>query len=108
MRFRILGEARQEAAAAVRYCRYELEDAELAHDLAEQLDKRIEHIQRFPHGGSLVSGYPTSFKVRRFCLRRFPYTLYVAYLPDECLIAAVAHTRQRPGYWLDRLPQQGG
>lgn len=39
---------------------------------------------------------------RRFSLRRFPYSAIYQVTPDELRIIAVAHHRQRPGYWASR------
>ena len=39
---------------------------------------------------------------RRFSLRRFPYSAIYQVTPEELRIVAVAHHRQRPGYWANR------
>jgi hypothetical protein len=42
--------------------------------------------------------------IRRIGLRRFPYAVFYHVLPERQLrIAAFAHHRKRPGYWLNRL-----
>ena len=40
---------------------------------------------------------------RRARTRRFRYLVIFAERPTSLLIVAVAHTRQRPDYWLQRL-----
>jgi hypothetical protein len=50
-----------------------------------------------------VRGLPVRYEVRRFLLGRFPYAVYIAYLPLELLIVAVAHQHRKPGYWRKRL-----
>ena len=103
MRLRVLDEARQELVAAVRYYRTEVDDQDLARDMVEKLRDRIQYLRRVPFGGALVTGYDTTYEVRRFALKRFPYVLSVARTDDEQVIVAMAHNRQKPGYWRDRL-----
>ena len=40
--------------------------------------------------------------VRRFVLRRFPYTLFYEVSQRTVTVLAVAHQRRRPGYWQAR------
>lgn len=37
-------------------------------------------------------------------LKRFPYTLFYLDLEDWVWVAAVAHQKRRPGYWVGRQP----
>jgi hypothetical protein len=37
------------------------------------------------------------------CSARFPYAVYIAYLPLELVVVAVAHQHRKPGYWRKRL-----
>jgi hypothetical protein len=37
-------------------------------------------------------------------MRRFPFAVYFQELTDSVWIAAVAHHKRRPGYWLSRKP----
>jgi plasmid stabilization system protein ParE len=39
---------------------------------------------------------------RRFVLRRFPYSIIYRIRENEIFITALAHQRQRPGYWHSR------
>ncbi|HEU5117317.1 MAG TPA: hypothetical protein VFT74_11690, partial [Isosphaeraceae bacterium] len=39
---------------------------------------------------------------RKMRFSRFPYTVYFAELDDVIWIAAVAHQKRRPSYWIDR------
>ncbi len=42
-------------------------------------------------------------EVRRFVMRRFPFSI-VYYVVDEIvLIVAIAHAKRKPGYWRSRL-----
>jgi plasmid stabilization system protein ParE len=48
--------------------------------------------------------YPKHRKgTRRALLQRFPYGVIYRVVGDEIQILAIAHTRQRPGYWIERL-----
>ena len=47
-------------------------------------------------------GEPLDAKHRRFPLRRFPLALVYRTDGDVLYIVAVAHRRQRPGYWQGR------
>ena len=41
-------------------------------------------------------------EVRRFVLRKFPYSLIYAIEGEHVLVLSVAHQRRQPGYWRDR------
>ncbi len=41
--------------------------------------------------------------VRRALLTRFPFALVFLDRENEVRVLAVAHTKRRPGYWLNRL-----
>ena len=41
--------------------------------------------------------------VRRVFVKRFPFSLYFVVLANHYRVVAVAHARQRPFYWRDRL-----
>lgn len=40
--------------------------------------------------------------IRRFVLRKFPYSIIYSIEPDCVMILAVAHQRREPGYWRER------
>ena len=40
---------------------------------------------------------------RRYLLQKFPYAIIYSIEPDHIYIAAVAHTKRKPGYWLIRV-----
>jgi toxin ParE1/3/4 len=44
-------------------------------------------------------------EVRRHCLRRFPYVIVYWIEGESVLVVAVSHTRRRPLYWIDRIPE---
>jgi len=39
---------------------------------------------------------------RKFLLKKFPYSIIYTIEPDHIRIMAVAHTKRKPGYWLNR------
>jgi plasmid stabilization system protein ParE len=75
-------------------------EAEFLRELASTLDRA----RRFPRSGALVKGVgaPT-LELRRFLLRRFPYKLIAAVLPDALVIVALARGARAPRYWRSRL-----
>jgi hypothetical protein len=51
---------------------------------------------------------PFRFRVLRTPFRRclipnFPYSIIFSIEPDFILVVAVAHAKQKPGYWHDRM-----
>jgi plasmid stabilization system protein ParE len=64
-----------------------------AKDLERALERVIEAPGRWPaylHG------------TRRVLLKRYPFQVVYRDEPTRILVVAVAHTRQRPGYWKNR------
>jgi len=64
-------------------------------------------IAEFEHTLDLLCNYPELGPVwrgttRRFPLRRFPYSLVYQVKTDELRVIALAHHRQKPGYWRGR------
>jgi plasmid stabilization system protein ParE len=53
----------------------------------------------FPH----LLDPPTDLVIRRALLPRFPYAVIFIDLGTEVRLLTVAHTRRRPGYWLNRV-----
>lgn len=60
------------------------------------------NLEDFPHLGTQCFVESLSIELRRVRLQRFPYFLYYLMGPDPFIIA-VAHTRQDPFYFIDRL-----
>jgi hypothetical protein len=46
---------------------------------------------------------PADLMIRRALLPRFPYAVIFMDLGAEIRVLAVAHTKRRPGYWLNRV-----
>jgi plasmid stabilization system protein ParE len=45
--------------------------------------------------------------IRKYPLRKFPFSLLYSIEKDGVLILAVAHHRRRPRYWVGRVSRQG-
>jgi hypothetical protein len=85
--------AEQEVAAALKV------GEERGFDLGRELVQEIRRVSALlcdvPNMGE-----PLDLRHRRFPLRKFPFGLI--YRVDVLRIVAVAHRRQRPGYWRER------
>lgn len=91
-------EAKAELAEAMAY--YESQKTGLGNELLLEEEKAIAWIQQFPKAGSLF----IKTKIRKCLVKRFPYTSYYLEMDKYIWIAAVAHQKRRPGYWLHRKP----
>ena len=88
---------------------YEVEQPGLGEEFLAEAERTFAHIASFPESGS-------EFRrtgCRKFGVRRFPYVIVYDVLPDSIRIVAVAHGKQRPGYWRKRRfesvePESGG
>jgi len=88
--------ARFELAESIAY--YEQQSAGLGLDLLAEVEKATAIIQRTPHAWPRYKD--TDF--RTFLVKRFPYVIFYLDDPDAVWIAAVAHGRRRPDYWIGR------
>ena len=91
-----LPEAKAELDEAERY--YEARRPGLGFDLRREVELAANRIQENPERWS-----PFTERTRRFRLRRFPYSVIYLILPNHLYVIAVAHHKQRPGYWRTRL-----
>jgi plasmid stabilization system protein ParE len=83
--------------AAVRW--YRARSPRAARRFVDAIDRAVERIAQAPEQGQACY---THYRWVR--LRRFPYIIFYRTLdPYKVLIAAVAHGRRRPGYWLSRV-----
>ena len=92
-------DAEAELRAAVAY--YEQQRAGLGRDLRSEVERTIRRIQQQPQ---LFPQHNES-GIRKYVIRRFPYTIFYLELDESIWIAAVAHQRRRPGYWASRTPE---
>ncbi len=99
--FRYHPGARRELDAAVDW--YEDAASGLGGDFFDEVEAAVrdacEHSTRWP----LVPRVDATLAVRRKVLRRFPYSIAWLVQSAEIVIVAVAHSRRRPDYWLDRV-----
>lgn len=101
---RVLHQARRELIESARW--YKQQDGlALARDFGARYREQLLRARQMPQTGHLVAGLPPDidFEVRRFLLERFPHALFIARLPDELVVVAIAHQHRRPGYWHKRL-----
>jgi toxin ParE1/3/4 len=69
----------------------------LGDDLIDDVERVVALLCEFPDLGERLDD-----KRRRFPLRRFPFGIIFRVDGDTLRILAVAHRRQRPGYWRQR------
>jgi mRNA-degrading endonuclease RelE of RelBE toxin-antitoxin system len=95
IRFLVAAEADARDAAE----RYETLQAGLGNDFLQELGHRLELVDSQPR----LFGREDCNRSRReirFCrLRRFPYRIVFEIRAPEIVVLAVAHARQRAGYW---------
>jgi ParE toxin of type II toxin-antitoxin system, parDE len=94
-------EAAEEFAEAAAY--YERRLPGLGDRFIHEIVESLSRVDDMPEAGSpgQVEGSPLA--IRRMPVRSFPY--HLVYITEPTLVVvAVAHDRQRPGYWADRVP----
>lgn len=101
MSFQVLPEAQGDAIEAAIW--YDDRQASLGTEFLAVVDQAFHQIRSGFRLLSKLETYNGPHDVRRLLLKRFPYAVIVLLRPDEILVVAVAHTRRRPLYWLDRL-----
>ena len=99
-KLRVLAEARQEFADALRW--YRAKAPAFAEALALEYRAIVHRARQFPDAGTVETAIE-SMTVRRHLLHQFPYKVLTANLPDHIVVIAFAHTKRKPGYWLERV-----
>jgi plasmid stabilization system protein ParE len=61
------------------------------------LERAVEFVRVNPEAGTPIRG-----AIRRWLIRRFPYSVIYREEESRIYILAVAHQRRRPEYWSDR------
>lgn len=89
-------EAEAEFLAAVEY--YADRSVSVAERFDAEIRRLVAQIETMPHRHG-----PWRHGTRRARARRFPYLVIFAERPAVLRIVAVAHARQHPDYWMDRL-----
>lgn len=88
--------ARQELKDATLY--FSNLDPSLGKDFADEVERTISLILRFPEAWPRVTR-----SARRCRIQRFPYALLYRIGDEQIEILAVMHLSRRPNYWIDRL-----
>lgn len=101
IRIRYHREARVELRQAV----YRGEDERSGRGVALEaaVEKVLRRLRRFPESAPLWPTQEWPHSVRRALVQKTPYVVVYAVFQDELIVIALAHTRQEPGYWNERL-----
>jgi toxin ParE1/3/4 len=101
LNLQVLSVAEVEAANAALW--YEEQREGLGGEFLDELRHSLERIRTAPASFSPLEYYSGPHETRRCLFRRFPYLVVFVCRPDQVLVVAVSHVRQRPLYWLQRL-----
>jgi toxin ParE1/3/4 len=66
-----------------------------------EIEAAVQRLRRNPQAYPFYDNQGT----RKLVLRRFPFTLFFVELESSFWVAAVAHHKRRPGYWMGRRPE---
>lgn len=77
---------------------YREKSAGLAAEFVDAVEQAVSFVRGNPEAGSPASG-----ELRRWRVRRFPFTVIYREEADRIYVLALAHHRQRPGYWRHRV-----
>jgi toxin ParE1/3/4 len=88
-------EAEREFVDAVLF--YESRIAGLGRQFSAEVQRIITLVREYPDAGA-----PIRLPVRKTLIDRFPYAIFYRHDRESVHILAVAHLRQRPGYWRRR------
>jgi toxin ParE1/3/4 len=102
---KFLAEAEAEMEAAARW--YDDQRDGLSESFLAAITDAVVKVERKPRLYTAPPGLPTNcpHEVRRILLGDFPYSLVYWITGDAIRVAAVAHSRRKPGYWLPRLSE---
>lgn len=65
----------------------------------------MRNARRRPQVGSLVMAQRSTAEIRRLRVRPNDYQVVYAVYADHVLVVAVAHSKRKPLYWLDRVDE---
>ena len=88
-------EAEAEFAAAALF--YESRIVGLGRSFSAEVQRIVSLIREYPDAGA-----PVRLPVRKTLVDRFPYAIVYRRDRESILVLAIAHQRQRPGYWRRR------
>jgi plasmid stabilization system protein ParE len=77
---------------------YEFEVPGLGRRFGEEVSRVIDLVLENPELGARIDDH-----LRHFVLRRFPFSVVYATMPDLVYIVAIAHGGREPGYWQSRV-----
>jgi len=63
-----------------------------------EVQNAINQVVDYPESAPLIRG-----QVRGKVVSRFPYTLMYRFVDEVIIVLAVAHHKQRPEFWIDRV-----
>ena len=98
---RLAPEALDELSEAASW--YEARSEGLGSELLDEVEEVLPRIGALPESFPRLLDVPEDLEIRRALLPRFPYALVFISTGVEIQVIAVAHTKRRPGYWLDRV-----
>lgn len=101
---RLSAEAIDEVTEAAAW--YRTRSPGLENEFLAELERVLSLIESSPASFPRLLDLPADLKIRRALLPRFPYALVFMGLAAEVRVLAVAHTKRRPGYWLDRVENE--
>jgi toxin ParE1/3/4 len=100
-RVRVESKAKAELHEAISW--HEEQAPGLGTALWQSVDESLRRLQMTPDGSTTVPGVSPELGVRRVFTRRFPYAIVFIPEGDSVRVIAIAHSRRRPNYWLDRI-----
>jgi len=71
--------------------------------LVNEINRALDTIERTPKSLPLAEDAPAGYEVRYVAIRRFKFRVVFWLGHLGVIVVAVAHFRQRPGYWNYRL-----
>jgi toxin ParE1/3/4 len=74
----------------------------LSLELFDSVEEAIELILQQPAAWQRDS-VVTNREIRRFVMRRFPFSIVFYVVDDIVRIVAIAHAKRKPGYWRMRI-----
>ena len=98
---RLDDEAAEELDVAATW--YESRRPDLGIDFVVAVREALRRVAETPQAWPLARDVPPHLRVRKFPLRRFPYSIVFVELDDEIRVLAIAHGSRQPGYWRTRL-----
>lgn len=93
--------ARDELRAAIRYS--EADRTGRGARLEAAVSHVLGRLRRLPRSAPRWPHLRSPFEIRRALVKRHPYLVVYAILPDQLVIIALAHTSKQPGYWRPRV-----